>query len=172
MSSFKYFDYTFDNSFEAKFRALSWLRTEGVERQLCELLSSSRNAPITQSQVIVLTRWPKQDVKRWFAVLLSSGVFVDDPTSHLYRWRLSHHFPTDLASLSALIPPVGSTIVSRTRPGHQSKSISQSATLFETIPSVNEDDCLPRPGIDDSDDFFSVFSRMQARDQPILNPTG
>jgi hypothetical protein len=161
MSSNKYFDISFDHSFDGKFKAPSWNRTEGVERQLCDLLSGSRDAPITQSQVIGLTRWPKQDVKRWFAVLLSAGVFVDDPEAHLYRWRLARDFPDDRASLAQLIPPIGSTIVSRKQVDNQALSKPQSSPSVDSIANiVDEDYGLPDIDGDDSDDFFSVFSRI------------
>ncbi len=160
MPSGKFFDYEFDNSFDGKFKVPSWNRTEGVERQLCDLLNGSRDAPITQSHVIGLTRWPKQDVKRWFAVLLSAGVFVDDPEAHLYRWRLARNFPDDRASLVELIPPIGSTIVSRKQVGNQATSKAQSSPQVETVTTVDDEEySLPGTCIDEDDDFFSVFSR-------------
>ncbi len=161
MPSGKHFDYEFDTSFEGKFRVPSWNRTEGVERQLSDLLNGSRDAPITQTQVIALTRWPKQDVKRWFAVLLSAGVFVDDPDAHLYRWRLSRNFPDDRASLVELIPPIGSTIVPRKHVDYQATSTSQASLPIVTVnDKVDEANVLPGNDNDDYDDFFSVFSRV------------
>jgi hypothetical protein len=161
MSSNKYFDISFDSSFDGKFKVPSWNRTEGVERQLCDLLNGSRDAPITQSQVIGLTRWPKQDVKRWFAVLLSAGVFVDDPEAHLYRWRLARNFPDDRASLAELIPPIGSTIVSGRLTGDQPASMQIPSIPIDSIANIiDEDYGLPGIDGDDFDDFFSVFSRI------------
>jgi hypothetical protein len=160
MPSGKHFDYKFDTSFEGKFRVPSWNRTEGVERQLSDLLNGSRDAPITQTQVIALTRWPKQDVKRWFAVLLSAGVFVDDPEAHLYRWRLSRNFPDDRSSLVELIPPIGSTIVPRKHVDFQATSNTQSSPQVETVRTVDDEEySLPGTRTAADDDFFSVFSR-------------
>lgn len=161
MSSVKYFDVEFDNSFEDKCKNPSWNRTVGVESQLCNLLNESRNAPITYSQVHSLTGWGYMAIRRWFAVLLTAGVFTDADTPRTQRWRLSRDFPDDRASLVDLIPPVGSTIVSRKQAGNQATSKPQTSPPIDTIANiVDKDYRLPGFDGDDSDDLYSVFSRI------------
>ena len=161
MSSGKYFDYTFDDSFDGKCKDLSWNRTEGVERQLCNLLDDSRNSPITYSQVNFLTGWANLTIRRWFAELLSAEVFTDVGVLRTQRWRLIRDFPEDMASLAELIPPVGSTIVSRKQVDNQSSSKPKSSPYIDSITNiVDQDYGLPGIDGDDSDDFFSVFSRI------------
>lgn len=156
----KYFDVVFDNSFDGKFKVPSWNRTEGAERQLCNLLNESRNAPITYSQVRSLTGWGYLAIRRWFAVLLTAGVFTDVDTPRTQRWRLARNFPDDRASLVELIPPIGSTIVSRKQVGNQATSKAQSSPQVETVTTVDDEEySLPGTCIDEDDDFFSVFSR-------------
>jgi hypothetical protein len=155
----KYFNYEFDNSFEGKCKVTRWNRTVGVERELCELLSSSRDHPITYSQVRAITGWEFLLIRKWFAALLSADVFTDDDTPRTQRWRLTRDFPKDRASLLELVPPVGSTIVSHKQAGNHSISKLQSSTTDTIINIVDEDFRLPGIDSDDSDDFFSVFSR-------------
>ena len=161
MSSGQYFDISFDNSFEGKCKNPLWNRTVGVERQLCNLLNDSRDAPITYSHVRLLTGWGFLTIRKWFAALLSADVFTDDDTPRTQRWRLTRDFPEDMASLAELIPPVGSTIVSRKQAGNQATSKPQASTPIDTIANiVDEVDVLPGFDGDDSDDFYSVFSRI------------
>lgn len=161
MSSFDFFDYTVDKSFKGKCSNPSWNRTVGVERQLCNLLNEARDAPITYSQVRSLTGWDYLVIRRWFAVLLTAGVFTDEDTHRTQRWRLSRDFPHDRASLVKLIPPVGSTIVSRKQVDNQSTSKTD-----PSIPSVTVTNNVDKAYVmtfiedDDSDDFCSVFSRI------------
>ena len=160
MSSVKYIDVEFDNSFEDKCKNPSWNRTVGVESQLCNLLNESRNAPITYSQVHSLTGWGYMAIRRWFAVLLTAGVFTDADTPRTQRWRLSRDFPDDRASLVELIPPISSTIVSRKQLDNQATSKTQSSPQVETVTTVDDEEySLPGTCIDEDDDFFSVFSR-------------
>ena len=160
MPSGKYFDVEFDNSFAGKCSNPSWNRTVGVERQLCNLLNESRNAPITYSQVRSLTGWGYLAIRRWFAVLLTAGVFTDADTPRTQRWRLSRDCPDDRASLVELIPPIGSTIVSRKQVDNQATSMQEASIPIDTIGNnVDEEYRLPCIDVDDSDDFFSVFSR-------------
>ncbi len=160
MPSGKYFDYEFDNSFAGKCKNPSWNRTEGVERQLCNLLNESRNAPITYTQVRSITGWGFLIIRRWFAVLLTAGVFTDADTPRTQRWRLARDFPHDRASLVELIPPIGSTIVSRKQVGNQATSKAQSSPQVESVTTVDDEEySLPGTSIDEDDDFFSVFSR-------------
>ena len=160
MPAVKYFDFTFDNSFEGKCKDSSWNRTEGVERQLCDLLNESRHAPITYSQVSSLTGWANLMIRKWFAALLTAGVFTDADTPRTQRWRLSRDFPDDRASLVELIPPISSTIVSRKQLDNQATSKTQSSPQVETVTTVDDEEySLPGTCIDEDDDFFSVFSR-------------
>ena len=160
MEQGKYFDYKFDNSFEGKCKNPLWNRTVGVERQLCDLLSSSRDSPITYSHVRLLTGWGFLTIRKWFAALLSADVFTDDDTPRTQRWRLARDFPDDRASLVELIPPIGSTIVSRKQVGNQATSKTQSSPQVETVTTVDDEEySLPGTCIDEDDDFFSVFSR-------------
>jgi hypothetical protein len=161
MSSNKYFDISFDNSFEGKCNNPLWNRTVGVERQLCNLLNDSRDSPITYSQVRLITGWQYLMIRRWFAELLSAEVFTDVGVLRTQRWRLTRDFPEDMASLAELIPPVGSTIVSRKQAGNQATSKPQASPSIDIISNiVDEDYGLPGIDGDDSDDFFSVFSRI------------
>ena len=161
MQSGKYFDIAFDSSFEGKCKNPLWNRTVGIERQLCNLLNDSREAPITYSQVRSLTGWGFLTIRKWFAALLSADVFTDDDTPRTQRWRLTRDFPEDMASLAELIPPVGSTIVSRKQAGNQATSKPQTSPSIDIISNiVDEDYGLPGIDGDDSDDFFSVFSRI------------
>ena len=160
MSSVKYFDVEFDNSFEGKCKNPSWNRTEGVERQLCNLLNDSRDAPITYSQVRSLTGWEFLTIRRWFAVLLTAGVFTDADTPRTQRWRLVRNFPNDRSSLAKLIPPIGCTIVSRNQVGNQAKSMPPASTPVESLTSTDGDYNSPSNGIGECDDFFYVFSRI------------
>ena len=161
MSSNKYFDISFDNSFEGKCKVPSWNRTAGVERQLCDLLSSSRDSPITYSQVRLLTGWGFLAIRKWFAALLSADVFTDDDTPRTQRWRLTRGFPEDRASLAELIPPIGSTIRARKHTGNQGISNPTSSSSVDIITNnVVEDYRLPCSDSGDSDDFYSVFSRL------------
>ena len=156
----KYFDIEFDNSFAGKCKDLSWNRTEGVERQLCNLLNESRDVPITYSQVRSLTGWANLAIRKWFAALLTAGVFTDADTSRTQRWRLVRSFSKDRAELAKLIPPIGSTIVSARQVDYQPKSMQEDSIPIDTIGNnVDEEYRLPGIDVDDSDDFFSVFSR-------------
>lgn len=160
MSSFDYFNYTVDNSFEGKCSNPSWNRTVGVERQLCNLLNEARDAPITFSQVRSLTGWNYLVIRRWFAVLLTAGVFTDEETLRTQRWRLSRNFPHDRASLLKLIPPIGSTIVSRRQMEYQATSTTQPSPQVTTVRTVDDEEySLPSTRTAEDDDFFSVFSR-------------
>ena len=157
----KYFCYVFNNSFESKFKEPSWNRTNGVEHQLCSLLDDARDAPITITQIRSLTGWAKQDIKRWFAILLSAGVFVDDPDAHVNRWRLVRNYRTDRASLVDLIPPIGSTLVSGRQAGSQPASMPKTSIPIDAVEvNVNQEIRLPGSDIDIGDDFYSVFSRI------------
>lgn len=156
----KYFNFEFDSSFEGKCKNPSWNRTVGVERQLCNLLSDSRDAPITYSQVSSLTGWGYFLIRRWFAELLTSGVFTDADTPRTQRWRLARDFPEDRDSLAELIPPIGSTIVSRKKVDNQVSVTSNAIPVDdpETIVDYAEYG-LPAATVDEDDDFFSEFSR-------------
>ena len=156
----KYFCYVFNTSFESKCKEPTWNRTEGVERQLCNLLSESRDVPITYSQVRSLTGWANLAIRKWFAALLTAGVFTDADTSRTQRWRLVRGFSKDRAELTKLIPPIGSTIVSARQVDYQPKSMQEDSIPIDTIGNnVDEEYRLPGIDVDDSDDFFSVFSR-------------
>ena len=161
MQSGKYFDIAFDSSFEGKCKNPLWNRTVGIERQLCNLLNDSRDAPITYSQVKFITGWEFLAIRKWFAALLSADVFTDDDTPRTQRWRLARDFPEDMASLAELIPPVGSATVSRKQAGNQATSKLQASPPIDTIANIaHEVDVLPGVDGDDSDDFYSVFSRI------------
>lgn len=160
MPSGKYFDYEFDISFEGKCKKPTWNRTNGVEIQLCNLLSGSRDAPITYSQVSSLTGWGFLMIRRWFAELLSASVFTDADTPRTHRWRLSRDFPDDRASLVELIPPIGSTIVSRKHVDNQATANTESSPQVESVRTVDDEEySLPGTCTAEDDDFFSVFSR-------------
>ena len=100
---------SFNTNFESKFKDLSWKRTTGVERNLCNLIYNSIDCGFNNTQVVNVTRWKPDQVKDWLWLLYMQGVLNKCP-KHSSRWRLARGvFHTEVELLKVL-PPLGCSI--------------------------------------------------------------